>query len=80
MAALTARGLSPLTIRGARATLRRALSRAVRDGLVQRNVASLAAAPRVPGMGDRVPADPRHPLDDRGDPGTTSTARPGRSR
>ena len=49
MGALTTRGLSPLTVRGARATLRRALSRAVRDGLIQRNVASLAAAPRVPG-------------------------------
>ncbi len=67
MAAMTARGLSPLTVRGARATLRRALSRAVRNGLVTRNVASLAAAPRVPGMGDRVPADPGHRGDDRGD-------------
>jgi integrase len=48
MATLTARGLSANTIRGARATLRRALSRAVRDGLVVRNVATLAAPPRMP--------------------------------
>lgn len=47
MAALTARGLSASTVRGARATLRRALGRAVRDGLVSRNAAALAAPPRM---------------------------------
>jgi integrase len=48
MAALTGRRVSASTIRGARATLRRALARAVRDGLVSRNAAALAQPPRVP--------------------------------
>jgi integrase len=48
MATLSARGVGPSTIRGARATLRRALGRAVRDGLVSRNAATLAAPPRQP--------------------------------
>jgi integrase len=47
MAALAARGVGPTTIRGARTTLRRILGRAVRDGLVTRNVAALAAPPRA---------------------------------
>ncbi len=49
MTALTARGIGPVTIRSARTTLRIALGRAVRDGLVSRNVAALSAGPRVPG-------------------------------
>jgi integrase len=49
MSALTARGVGPVTIRSARTTLRIALGRAVRDGLVNRNVAALSAGPRVPG-------------------------------
>ena len=40
-------GLSPATITRIRATLRRALSRAEKHGLVQRNVAALADPPRV---------------------------------
>ena len=47
MADMTARGLSPMTAAHARATLRRALHDAQRDGLVGRNVASLARPPRV---------------------------------
>jgi integrase len=46
-AAMVARGLSPRTSAHARVTLRRALSDAVRDGLVHRNVAALARPPRV---------------------------------
>lgn len=42
------RPLSPLTVRHIRATLRRALKAAERDGLVARNAASDAAAPYVP--------------------------------
>ena len=42
------RGLSPRTASHARTTLRRALADAVRDGLLSRNVAALARAPRVP--------------------------------
>jgi integrase len=49
MSALTARGIGPVTVRSARTTLRIALGRAVRDGLVSRNVAALSAGPRVPG-------------------------------
>jgi integrase len=49
MSALSARGVGPVTIRSARTTLRIALGRAVRDGLVSRNVAALSAGPRVPG-------------------------------
>lgn len=40
------RGLSPRTASLSRAVLRRALTRAVREGLVVRNVAALAEAPR----------------------------------
>ena len=49
MAALTARGVGPVTIRSAQTTLRIALQRAVRDGFVNRNVAALSAGPRGPG-------------------------------
>jgi integrase len=42
------RAVSPLTVRHLRATLRMAFSDAVRDGLVNRNVAALARPPRVP--------------------------------
>ena len=45
---LIASGRSPRTASHARVTLRRALSDAVRDGLVHRNVAALARPPRVP--------------------------------
>jgi len=48
MATLTARGVGPMTLRHARATLRRALSKAGREGLVTRNAAGLAAPVRVP--------------------------------
>ena len=44
---LVASGRSPRTASHARVTLRRALSDAVRDGLVHRNVAALARPPRV---------------------------------
>lgn len=47
MAALKARPLSPMTIRHARSTLRRALHDAQRDGILNRNVAALARPPRV---------------------------------
>ena len=47
MAALMARGLSAMTVRHARSTLRRALHDAQRDGLVNRNVAALARPPRI---------------------------------
>lgn len=40
--------LDPQTLRHHRATLRRALSDAVRDGLIARNVAGLAEAPALP--------------------------------
>ena len=46
MAGLKARGLSPRTVRYARTTLRRALSDAIRDGLLARNAAALARPPR----------------------------------
>lgn len=46
-AELVASGRSPRTASHARVTLRRALSDAVRDGLVHRNVAALARPPRV---------------------------------
>jgi integrase len=49
MSALTARGVGRVTIRSARTTLRIALGRAVRDGLVNRNAAALSSGPRVPG-------------------------------
>jgi integrase len=41
-------GVSPLTVRHIRSTLRRALSDAVRDGLAGRNAAAEARPPRVP--------------------------------
>lgn len=44
---LIASGRSPRTASHARVTLRRALSDAVRDGLIHRNVAALARPPRV---------------------------------
>ena len=44
----TAEGLAPRTVSYIRAVLRSALSQAVRDGLVHRNVAALARPPRVP--------------------------------
>lgn len=47
MAQLTDRGLSPMTVAHSRSTLRRALHDAQRDGLVHRNVASLARPPRI---------------------------------
>jgi integrase len=47
MAGLLQRGLSAQTVAHARATLRRALHDAQRDGLVSRNEASLARPPRV---------------------------------
>ncbi len=47
LAGMLARGLSPMTAAHTRATLRRALHDAQRDGLVGRNVASLARPPRV---------------------------------
>jgi len=47
MTGLTDRGLSPQTVRSARSSLRRALQDAHRDGLVTRNVASLARPPRL---------------------------------
>ena len=46
MAALTARGLSPRTVRYARTTLRKALGDAIRDGLLVRNAAALSRPPR----------------------------------
>ncbi len=49
MAELVDRGLSPQTVRHARATLRRALHDAQREGLVTRNVAALARPPRLAG-------------------------------
>jgi integrase len=47
MAELVERGLSAVTVRSARTTLRRALHDAQRDGLVTRNVAGLARPPRL---------------------------------
>jgi integrase len=47
MAGLLDRGLSAATVAHARSTLRRALHDAQRDGLVTRNVASLARPPRA---------------------------------
>jgi integrase len=41
-------GLSPRTVQYNRAILRRALSQAVRDGMVPRNVVALTDAPKVP--------------------------------
>jgi integrase len=41
-------GLSPLSVRHVRATLRRALTDAIRDGLVIRNAGALARPPRLP--------------------------------
>lgn len=46
-AGMIRRGLSPTTARGARTTLRMILRDAERDGLVARNVAALAHAPKV---------------------------------
>lgn len=43
-----ASGLSPQTVHGIRAALRCCLSAAVRDGSLNRNVAALSEAPRVP--------------------------------
>ena len=47
MAGMIERGLSPQTVAHGRATLRRALHDAERDGLVTRNVAGLARPPRI---------------------------------
>lgn len=47
MAALLERGYSPMTVLHARATIRRALHDAERDGLVMRNAAALARPPRA---------------------------------
>ena len=47
IAELLERALSPVTVRSARTTLRRALHDAQRDGLVTRNVAALARPPRL---------------------------------
>jgi len=47
LAGMLAAGLSPMTAAHARATLRRALHDAERDGLVSRNVAGLARPPRI---------------------------------
>ena len=44
---LMATGRSGVTARGARGTLRRALSEAERDGLIMRNVAALSRPPRI---------------------------------
>jgi hypothetical protein len=44
---MTGRGLSPATVVGARATLRRALGHPERWGMVPRNVARLAVPPRM---------------------------------
>jgi integrase len=49
LAAMLARGLAPRTAAGCRTTLRKALSDAVRDGLVHGNAAALAHAPHIPG-------------------------------
>ncbi len=43
---MTKRGLSPTTVRGLRAVLRRALNRAMKLGLVERNVATLVDLPK----------------------------------
>jgi integrase len=45
---LVARGLSPSTAQHARSILRRALNDAMREGLLNRNVAALARPPRAP--------------------------------
>ncbi len=45
---MVARGLSPSTARHARSILRRALNDAMREGLLNRNVAALARPPRAP--------------------------------
>lgn len=47
MAGMLAKGLGAQTVTHARSTLRRALRDAQRDGLVSRNVASLARPPRI---------------------------------
>ena len=47
MSGLVDRGLSPLTARHVRTTLRKALGTAVRDGLTPRNVAASVELPRV---------------------------------
>lgn len=52
--AIVAGGRSGLTARHARATLRRALADAERDGIVSRNVASLSRPPRVERKAIRV--------------------------
>ncbi len=48
MNAKLAEGLAPRTVHYLRAVLRSALSQAVREGLVQRNVAALVRPPRAP--------------------------------
>ena len=65
MEALTARGYSAQTVQHARATLRRALHDAQRDGLVIRNAAALARPPRVERreMRPLTPAETRALLD-----------------
>jgi len=54
LARMQASGLSPQTCSLARATLRTALADAERDGMVSRNVAGLASAPRVPHQQPRI--------------------------
>jgi len=44
---MSERGLSPTTVRGLRAVLRRALNRALKNGLVERNVATLVDLPKL---------------------------------
>jgi integrase len=48
MTAKLAEGLAPRTVHYIRAVLRSALSQAVREGLIQRNVAGLVRPPRAP--------------------------------
>lgn len=47
LAKLLDRGLSPVTVRGARTTLRRAIADAQRNGMLNRNVAALSRPPRA---------------------------------
>ena len=54
LARLQASGLGPQTCAHVRAVLRAALADAERDGLVSRNVAALASAPRVPHQPPRI--------------------------
>ena len=54
LARMQASGLGPQTCAHVRAVLRAALADAERDGLVSRNVAALASAPRVPHQPPRI--------------------------